>query len=473
VGCIVGVVAGFLALLLFVMVGAGALVAFRAKKKARATAVTAARKSYWSDAASPVPVSYADPMRGDRDALVTVVVFSDLQCPFCKRLETTLDDVRSRYGSDVRVLWKNEPLAFHHEARPAAEAAQGVFDLAGNEAFWRFQQKAFTNQTSLSRSSYESWASAEGVDPRTFSSGLTSHRWAFKVDEDHRLASRLGVTGVPATFVNGIKLSGAQPLSAFEKVVDDELVKARAELASGTPRDRIYVERSKANFAAAPPAVTPAFPVAPPTATVKPIDPDEATVFPIPVGSSPARGPATALVTIVEFGDYQCPFTKRAEISMERLRKEYGSEVRIVFKQQPLSFHPRAEPAAELALEARAQRGDVAYFLAHDKLFAAQPRLENADLLDIAKDIGLDDGRVSTAILTRKYKPTIDAESALGKGFGATGTPTFFVNGRRLTGAQPYDKFKDLVDEELPKARARVAAGTPRSRLYDELVGLK
>jgi protein-disulfide isomerase len=292
------------------------------------------------------------------------------------------------------------------------------------------------------------------------------HRWEIKVEEDSRLATRLGALGTPTSYVNGIKLAGAQPIATFERTIDDELAKARSEVASGTPRDRVYVERSRVNFATAdvPTGLPPPVPTA---------DPDENKIFPVPVGGSPVRGPATALVTIVEFADYQCPFCKRAEPTMDRLRREYPLDVRIVWKQQPLPFHPQAEPAAELALEARAQKGEAAYWTAHDKLFASQPSLEDAKLLEIAVAMGLDQGKTSTAILAKKHRATIDSDMKLANGFGAVGTPTFFVNGRRVSGAQPYERFKRIVDEEIPKAREKLASGTPRSRLYDELVGLQ
>lgn len=470
-GLVIGLIVGGVFLFMMVLGGIGAFVAYRAAR-ARPTAPTAA-KTFWSDAASPIPVTSSDPMRGERDALVTIVVFSDLQCPFCGRLETTLETVRERYGRDVRVIWKNQPLPFHQNAKPAAEAAQGVFELGGNDAFWRFHDKCFSNQTSLSRESYESWARLEGVDSATFSRGLTSHRWEIKVDEDSRLGTRLGATGTPTSFVNGIKLSGAQPLEKFERTIDDELTRARSAVSSGTSRDRIYVERSRINYSTAAVATattTTNYPSVPPVPTA---DADDNKIFPVPVGGSPVRGPVTALVTVIEFADYQCPFCKRAETSMERLRREYPADVRIVFKQQPLAFHPQAEPAAELALEARAQKGDAGYWIAHDKLFESQPALEDAKLLEIARRMGLDEGKTSTAILGRKHRGAIEGESKMANGFGALGTPAFFINGRRVSGAQPYDKFKRIVDEEIPKAKAKLASGTPRSRLYDELVGLQ
>ncbi len=109
----------------------------------------------WTDAESPVPVDSKDPMWGNRAAPVTIVQFSDFQCPFCSRVETTIDQIKATYGKEkVRILWKNEPLPFHNNAKPAAEAAQGVFVLAGNDAFWKFHALVFKNQSGLTTDNY-------------------------------------------------------------------------------------------------------------------------------------------------------------------------------------------------------------------------------------------------------------------------------------------------------------------------------
>jgi protein-disulfide isomerase len=158
---------------------------------------------------------------------------------------------------------------------------------------------------------------------------------------------------------------------------------------------------------------------------------------------------------------------------MDHLRRDYTSTIRFVWKDEPLSFHKNAEPAAELALEVRAEKGDAAYWTVHDKLYAAQPALETNDLLGIAKAMGLDENRASNALLTKKHAASIATDVKLAEAFRATGTPTFFINGRKVNGAQPYDVFTKVVDAELARARAKVASGTPQSKLYDELVGLQ
>ena len=405
----------------------------------------------WSDDDSPIPVSANDPMWGAREAPVTLVIFSDFQCPFCSRLVPTLDQVKSQYGPQkLRIIWKNQPLPFHDKAKPAAEAAHTVFLLKGSDGFWKFHDTAFKNQTNLNSDSYEMWAALAGADRSAFRTELARGGAARKVDEDMALGKKVGANGTPTAFVNGILVSGAQPFDKWKQVIDGELSKASSKMAMGTSGTRIYVERSKENFA--------------PSKTKDDDDEqrDDKTVWNIPVGTSPVLGRPDAIVTIVEFSDFQCPYCKHVEDTLKKVVDRYGSRVRIVWKNEPLPFHPRAEPAAEMALEARAQRGDKAFWEAHDKLFESQPKLDDADLLGIAGDMQLDVRRVKTAITTKKYGKEVEADTELGDDVQASGTPHFFVNGRRLVGAQPFEKFQTLIDEELKKYEISGGAVPPR-----------
>jgi protein-disulfide isomerase len=397
----------------------------------------------WSDGDSPIPVTSDDPVWGNRGAPVTVVTFSDFQCPFCSRVEPTLDQVKTTYGPDkVRIVWKNQPLPFHDKAKPAAEAAQTVFSLKGSEAFWKFHDTAFKNQAQLSPESYEKWAVASGVDLNAFKTAFASHKAAKKVEEDSALGTKVGASGTPAFRINGVELSGAQPFDKFKETIDKELGKAQAKIAAGTPKDKIYVTMSAENFKNKPPA--------------KPEEEEEEkedtkTVWRVPVGNSPVHGKADAPVTIMEFSDFQCPYCKRVGPQMQKINETYGDKVRIVWKHEPLPFHPRAIPAADLSLEARAQKGDKGFWDAHDKLFESQPKLEDADLEKIAGELGLDIGKAKAAMKDHKYKKEIDADMEVGEDVQASGTPHFFVNGRRLVGAQPFEKFQKIIDEEIKK----------------------
>ncbi len=402
-----------------------------------------------------VPIAADDPVRGNRLAYVTLVVFSDFQCRFCASLATTLERVQETYGDDIRIVFKNDPLSSHAHARLAAEVGSAVFALQGAEAFWRYHDLAFRRQQLIAPDAIRAWAMAAGTDSRDVEDGLTRKKWAEKVERDEQLAQQLGVNGTPASFINGVLLSGAQPLEKFKDVIDGELVKAKELAQHGVTRDRVYARMATANF----------------EEKKKPVDdhrPD-LEVWKVPVGGSPVRGPSTALVTIVEFGDFQCAYCKKVQPALERVRAEYGDRVRFVWKDEPLSFHPRANPAAQLARFARAIQGDAAFFAMHDRLFDAQPDLEEADLEGLARASGLDAVKAMAAVHAQAYARAIDVDVNLADDVSASGTPHFFVNGRRMVGAQGFDKFKVVIDAEITKAEALLRGGVAKTALYDTI----
>ncbi len=196
----------------------------------------------------------------------------------------------------------------------------------------------------------------------------------------------------------------------------------------------------------------------------RPVDP---TVFKVPVEDSPVKGSPDALITVVEFSDYQCPFCSRAHTTVQKLEEEYGSKLRVVMKQNPLSFHPRAKPAAVAAMAAGEQGK---YWEYHDKLFANAKALEDSDLEKYAKEIGLNMDKWKKDLGNSKYQQIIDRDQALAGQLGATGTPAFFINGRLLSGAQPIDNFRNLIDEELPKAEALVKGGIKPGQVYASII---
>ncbi len=429
---------------------------------------TESASATWDDSESPVPITSKDPMWGKREAPVTIVQYSDFQCPYCSRVEPTMDQLRTTYGPDkVRVVWRNNPLPFHQNAKPAAEAAQGVFALAGNDAFWKFHDIAFKNQGALGDDSYPKWAADAGVkDAAAYKAGLASHKWADKVDKDLNDGKAAGVQGTPSFFVNGVFINGAQPFDNFKKTIDQELEKAQAKVASGTAKSRVYVEMTKENKKNAPAAAKP---------EEEGEKEDTTTVFKVPVGTSPVLGSPNALVTIVEFSDFQCPFCSRVEPTLKGLRDKYGDKIRLVWKNEPLPFHPAAGPAAEAAMEVRAETGDKGFWDVHDKFFGDQKDLVNGQaanvdgIVKMASDTGASADKIKKAIDGQTHKKEIDADQDLSEDFQASGTPHFFVNGRRLVGAQPQEKFEKIIDEEISKAQALIAAGTKPTDVYATL----
>ncbi len=164
----------------------------------------------------------------------------------------------------------------------------------------------------------------------------------------------------------------------------------------------------------------------------------------VEVGSR-VRGPATAQVTIVEFSDYECPFCKRAEPALKQVLDTYGDKVRLAYRDYPLDFHANARPASLAAHCANAQGKFWEY---HEKVMTSDD-LSRAALDKIADDTGLDRAAFDTCVEKDEFKAAIDADIAAGAAAGVQGTPAFFINGRMLDGAQPFEAFKAIIDEEL------------------------
>jgi protein-disulfide isomerase len=412
-----------------------------------------------SDSESPVPVTADDPVRGSRSAPVTVVMIGDFQCPFTARVQDTIERLEATFApGQLRVVWKNYPLPFHPHARAAAEAAVGVFALAGNEAFWKFHALVFKNQERLGTDALVGWAAQVGVDGTKLRQGLEAHTWAEKVDRDLAFVKATGAQGTPHFFINGVALSGAQHLHRFVEIAKAELAKAQAEIAKGASPERIYATMSKANFTNPPPNKEGA------------AEEDDKTIWRVPLGASPVRGPDTALVTIVEFADFQCPFCKRVLDTLKRVQGTYGDKVRFVWKNEPMPFHPRAEPAAELAEFAYKAKGNAGFWAAYERLFELQSTLEDSSLEGVAKGVGLDVTAAMHAVHAHAFKSIIDADADLGDDVKASGVPHFFINGRRLVGAQPFEKFQTLIDEQLELAKAMVDKGTPPKKVYEQIM---
>jgi len=172
----------------------------------------------------------------------------------------------------------------------------------------------------------------------------------------------------------------------------------------------------------------------------------KAPVIDVAVGSTPVKGNPKAPVTIVEFSDYECPFCRRVEPTLAEVLKLYGPDkVRFAYRNFPLDMHPNARPAAEAAFCAADQGKFWEY---HEKLMAAND-LTGPQLQALAGEVGLDKKKFEECVASKKHKDAIDKDLKAGEEAGVSGTPAFFINGRMIDGAQPVEKFKEIIDEEL------------------------
>lgn len=211
----------------------------------------------------------------------------------------------------------------------------------------------------------------------------------------------------------------------------------------------------------------PAVAVADRPKTPRPGRPDPASRYRVDIGNSHVQGPANALITIVAFTDYQCPFCKRVQPTVEAIQKKYKREVRLVHKHNPLPMHNRAMAAA-LAAEAAGKQGK--FWKMHELLWTDIRMLTDERFEQFAVELGLNIRRFNKDRSSADLEKRIKAEQKQGQKVGARGTPAFFINGRFLSGAQPQDAFERVIKEELDTARDLVKRGTKKSRVYKKLM---
>ncbi|MCA9599169.1 MAG: thioredoxin domain-containing protein, partial [Myxococcales bacterium] len=408
-----------------------------------------------------VPVNADDPVWGDPNAPVTLVTFQDFQCPFCARVHPTIKQLEQDYGpGTLRVVFKHNPLPFHQDALPAAVASQAVFEVAGSPAFFAYADLLFRGQRNLSDDNLIAWAEEVGVDRASLFRTVRQPAAREKVARDMDLAQAIGASGTPAFRINGATLVGAQPIEKFKELIDQERAAARALRGQGVSPEQIYPTRVAKNYV--PPAESKPAASAPRE--------DDTTVWKVPLDKSPVLGPPTALVTIVEFSDFECPFCRRVQSTVDEVMDRYKGKVRLVFKHNPLPFHKGALPAALVSIEARTERGDKGFWDAAKALYAEQTPMTDEQLLDVAKRLKLNGFRVKQVLAKETHKKVVEADQDLATDLEARGVPHFFINGRRLSGAQPIERFAKLIDEEIAKAEDLVKKGTPKARIYATLM---
>jgi len=174
-----------------------------------------------------IDLSSDDPVQGSANAQVTLVEFSDFQCPFCAQVMPTLKRIQQTYGDQVRVIWKDFPLtSIHPQAFGAAQAGRCAQEQG---MFWELHDQLFANQQSLQPGALKTHAIAVGLDAEVFDTCLDSGKHADAVQAQMDTATRLGVVSTPTVFVNGRLVSGAQPYEAFAKIIDEELERVVAQ----------------------------------------------------------------------------------------------------------------------------------------------------------------------------------------------------------------------------------------------------
>ncbi len=391
------------------------------------------------------------PSRGPADAPVTIVMFSDFECPYCEEAFATIASLEKEYAGQIRFVYKAMPLANHEHALLAA--------LVGHSAqargkFWEFHDLVFSGR-GIDPETLSAYARQVGLDLAQIDRELDDLTYASAVRKDLRMAKRLKLRSTPVFFINGRMLPGARPKHIFRHMIDQELSLAERLADDGIASAELYDYATKWGY----------------TALVyedeRP-ELDEDTVYPVPIGDAPTRGPADAPITIVAFSDFQCPFCARGHETMEQLRSVYGDRIRFVFKHFPLPGHP----AGALASRASFAALDAGKFWEfHDAVFALGSRFEGRDLLAIGRELQIPQAALEDAITDEQNDPAIEADLDLGVRLGVTGTPAYFINGRPIVGAHPLIDFRMLIAEELDRVEQARAEGVAPERIYEHLTG--
>jgi protein-disulfide isomerase len=396
--------------------------------------------------------------RGPEDAPINIVAFSDFECPFCRIADDSLNKLQQEYGNQIRLFFRHAPMPSHQRAGVAAQAALAA---GAQGRFWQMHDQLFAHQASLARIDIDRYAQQIGLEMTTFRRALDGQAYQTRLAEDMALARSLGVRGLPAVFINGRLIVGAKPYGEFKTVVEDELRGAKALAAAGVEPANIYrTLMAGAAKLGAPERVR--------GATARPAErplPDK--VYKVDVGKAPARGPEDALLTIIEYSDFECPFCRAVEPTIKTILAEYPGKVRVVWKDSPLPSHRYGLQAAIVGRVAHAQGK---FWKWHDRLLMNQEPLNAHSLEGFAREIGLDGATIRGALADRELEAAIREDVAAAQKIGVRGTPAFFINGVYLAGAQPLEAFRKIVETQIGKAEALVRQGVATSAVYDEIM---
>jgi len=411
-----------------------------------------------------------EPALGGEHPLVTIVVFTDYACPPCRATWQVMDNLAEDYGADLRIVYQSFTVPGFGRGEQAVEAA---FAAGAQGKFWEMHRRLFEHFGEFDRPTLQAHAEALALDVPKFLEEIDTGVHASTRLRHRRQAKRLGVAGLPTSFVNGLYLPGFAEEPAWHALIDDEMKRARGLLAEGVRRPDLYREMmataSTAQVVAPQGAEALRKDLAEqqPAAAAKVVAPSPDKRYDVAL-TGPSIGPQRAPVVVVEFVDVQCPYCRRAWTDeLQKLTKTKGDEVRFVIRQLPLPIHPGAKGAAIAGLAA-ARQGKFWEF--HDRLMQRTDELGRSVFVAMARELGLDEARFIVDFEDPALAQQVDDDVAAANALGVGGTPGFFVNGRYLSGFLP-GQLPALIDEELAHAQELAKReGVPREDVFAKLM---
>lgn len=353
-------------------------------------------------------------MNGPDQAPLTLTEYSDFFCPYCSRVAPAMDRLMEEFPGKIRRIFRHYPLPFHTGAERVHEASECAREQG---KFWAFHHYVFSNMREVKHPDFLNQAAqAVSLDREAFKSCAESRKYESKVKQDIEEGSAKGVRGTPAAFINDFMISGAVPYETFQTAAEHFLdPKKPLPQVQGGKRDE---PRPPVQFS--------------------------------DLEGKPSQGDKNALVTIVEFSDFHCPFCARTHPTIQKILQNYEGKVRLVWRHFPLPMHQGADQTHAASGCAKEQNK---FWIYHDKIFENQGRLSQPDILNqLAQEAGLDLKAFQACLEKPESLENVRRDIASGQALGVQGTPTFFINGVWFVGAQPYEAFDRAIQEALKKA---------------------
>lgn len=403
----------------------------------------------------PLPAEGA-PIRGAGDASITIHLFSDLRCSECRT-------VYERLSAEVDTRSEKVRLVFRHAPRDerGASVARAAIAAAEQGKFFEFVDTLY-GEDLLDEGGWSRAAEMAGLDVDRFEADRRTAIVDAILESDAIRAEELGVVKGPTFFINGKRMIGAEALAEFDEAFAWEAEQVEAMEESGLRGAQISWRRVLHNY--------------------EPVDwerveasesemAQDLRITHVPVGDSPVMGAATdeALVTVVLFADFECPYSAEIADVWAELVDSYADQgLRLVFRHFPLPMHDDSELIA--AASVLAHRIDR-FWSFHDEVFASRVGGDRAELAGTLRDLGWEGDGFSAAVDSPEIRAIVERDRQLGRTVGVEGTPTVFVNGIQLMGVWTADELEPLVVDQLELARS-IADVTENSgeELYLDLV---
>jgi protein-disulfide isomerase len=341
---------------------------------------------------------FHSPSRGSKEAPVTIIEFSDMQCPFCAKAAPTLVELMAQYPGQIRWVFKSFPLPFHSDSELAHRAALAA-ERQGK--FWEMHDLIFSDQRNIKRGDLLRKAQSLDLDMARFTADLESEELKRRVASDLNDGLRSNVTATPTFFVNGKEYSGALSLNQFRAIVTKDLPAGAAARFADVPGE-------KQNE--------------------------------ISIGAS------NSPITLTWFSDLGSSLTMQATLQLRELLKTHPGKIRLVFKNCPLETHPGAIRLHEAALAANAQGK---FWEMHDLIIRNPEKTDKATLLSYASRLGLDLARFEKELDGDQYRRIIDQDLKEARSRDVNGTPVFFLNATRIDGLRSQQVLNAFVESEL------------------------